>query len=149
MGHSERLLWRTLSPRGPSLAAQFTLSRLTAIHLVPQGTLSRLTAIHLVPQGTLSCEAIHLVNTSLYARRQHPSAIAPASPQGAYFWCSTFAHPWARAADGPVKVCRLSNVRLSMLASHGVSDKPRKALTLRYRLADASHSATSRSAEET
>ena len=28
---------------------QFTLSRLTAIHLVPQGTLSRLTAIHLVP----------------------------------------------------------------------------------------------------
>ena len=84
---------------------QGTLSRLTAIHLVPQGTLSsrgpsppedplspdgdspclaaqftlsRLTAIHLVPQGTLSCEAIHLVNTSLYARRQHPSAFAHA-----------------------------------------------------------------------
>ena len=85
-----------LSPDGdsPCLAAQFTLSRLTAIHLVPQGTLSRLTAIHLVPQGTLSSRgpslapqftlsrltAIHLVNTSLYARRQHPSAIAPASP---------------------------------------------------------------------
>ena len=32
MGHSERLLWRTLSPRGPSLAAQFTLS-CYAIHL--------------------------------------------------------------------------------------------------------------------
>ena len=61
-------------------------------HAVPQGTLSRLTAIHLVPQGTLSSRgpslaaqftlsrltAIHLVNTSLYARRQHPSAFAPA-----------------------------------------------------------------------
>ena len=48
----EDLLW----PGGdsPCLAAQFTLSRLAAIHLVPQGTLSCLTAIHLVPQGTLS-----------------------------------------------------------------------------------------------
>jgi len=59
----------TLSSRGPSLAAQFTLSRLTAIHLVPQGTLSRLTAIHLVPQGTLSrLTAIHLVPQGTLSR---------------------------------------------------------------------------------
>jgi len=74
-----------LSPDGdsPCLAAQFTLSRLAAIHLVPQGTLSsrgpslaaqftlsRLAAIHLVPQGTLSrLAAIHLVRTA------HPTHI--------------------------------------------------------------------------
>jgi len=81
----------SLRPRAPSppgdLLLQRTLSRLAAIHLVPQGTLSsrgpslawrRFTlyprapslaaqftlscyAIHLVPQGTLSCCAIHLV----------------------------------------------------------------------------------------
>ena len=52
----------TLSSRGPSLAwRRFTLSRLTAIHLVPQGTLSRLTAIHLVPEGegaTTFCDTL-------------------------------------------------------------------------------------------
>ena len=62
------LLQRTLSPRGPSppedplspdgdspcLAAQFTLYPRAPSFACRRFTLSRLTAIHLVPQGTLS-----------------------------------------------------------------------------------------------
>ena len=87
----------TLYPRAPSFACRrFTLSRLTAIHLVPQGTLSsrgpsppedplllrnspclacrRFTlscsAIHLVPQGTLSSRGPSLASRrfTLYPR---------------------------------------------------------------------------------
>jgi len=102
----------TLSSRGPSLAAQFTLSRLTAIHLVPQGTLSsrgpslaaqftlsRLTAIHLVPQGTLSsrgpsppedllpqgtfsCCAIHLVSPGGDSPCEYPPVRSTAASLG-------------------------------------------------------------------
>ena len=64
----------TLSPRGPSLAAQFTLS-CCAIHLV----LLRNSPC-LATQFTSSAPtAIHLVNYSPYARRQHPFA-TPGGP---------------------------------------------------------------------
>jgi len=67
----------TLSSRGPSLAAQFTLSS-RGPSLAAQFTLSS-RGPSLAAQFTLSrLRAIHLVNTSLYARRQHPSAFAPA-----------------------------------------------------------------------
>ena len=61
------LLQRTFSPRGPSPPEDL---------LSPGGDSPCLAA-----QFTLSClTAIHLVNTSLYARRPRPSAIAPAPP---------------------------------------------------------------------
>ena len=76
----------TLPPRGPSLAyRRFTLSSRGPSLACRRFTLSSRGPSLACRRFTLSCYAIHLVNTSLYARRPRPSAIAPASPQGPTF----------------------------------------------------------------
>ena len=128
----------TFSSRGPSLAwRRFTLS-CCAIHLVspggdspctpghpllPDGN-SPCTPGHPLPQGTLSCCAIHLVlpygnsPCKYIPVRSTAASLGNCSctpSKGPTLWCSTFAHPWARAADGPSSLCRPTCVLLSML----------------------------------
>jgi len=75
----------SLYPRAPSLATQFTLyprapSLATQFTLYPRAPSPP--GDSLSPGGDSPCLATQftLLNTSLYARRQHPPAIAPALP---------------------------------------------------------------------